>query len=368
MKHYSHSKLDKYNHCPRLFKIEAVDKRKAPDTPPLLIGSAVHAAIAAYDQHLTGCRLQTDITYRNLAMSAARDKMTQEGKQLDAEQWSQVAEVFDRFVESHILDPEAVVSIEKMERMNYCGMTWWGVMDLLQAKGDVAIITDYKSNWKVWTQAEAEKQMQTRIYAWMVNLLYGYTEFVARLDFVRNGVIREVELTMDDVRDAEKYVMDMIATIEADTEWKATPGNHCSWCAWSSECPAVSDLPTLVSSPEDAERLASEILVLEQQVKERKSSLSDWCIENGNVRVGGEVFGHLPPKDPESGWTINDIPVFIERLTIHGLDPWDFLSVNGTKLKSIRTAKKNAAVKADLEDIMERNVNTKFEHRKDDAA
>jgi CRISPR/Cas system-associated exonuclease Cas4 (RecB family) len=366
MKHYSHSKLEKYSQCPRRFKIEALDKRKAPDAPPLLIGSAVHAAIAAYDQHLTDCRLPTDVTYEETAIDAAHAKMAEEGKALDPEEWEQVIDVFARFVESHILDPESVVSIEKMERLNVNGLTWWGVMDLLQSKDGTAIITDYKSNWKVWTRSECEKQMQTRIYAWMANKLYGFDRFTSRLDFVRHGVIHEVELDMADVAAADKYIMERVATIEADSEFKAVPGSHCSWCAWSSECPAVSDLPVLVKDAGDAERLAAEILVLEAQTKERKAALSSWCVTNGNVVVGGEVFGHLPSKD--GGWSVSDKEAFSDRLRTHGLDPWEYLSVNGTKLKSLRTAKKYAPVMADIEDLLERDIKTTFTHRKDDAA
>ncbi|MCK9601494.1 MAG: PD-(D/E)XK nuclease family protein, partial [Sphaerochaeta sp.] len=355
LEHASYSALNLFEQCPLRFKIERVEKRKAPDAPPLRIGSAVHAAIAAYIRHLQEENLQTDFTWAAIALVEADAVMSEEGRILSADEWEEVTSIFNGFVSSHMFDPSCVAEVEKREKIPLDGLTFWTVIDLLEVEDGQAKLWDWKSSWKVLSQAEVARDFQLRVYAWAVHKLYGYDEVRCALDFVRHGAIREVVIGPEEIAATEERILKSIAAIEAETEWTPTPGSHCSWCPWAGECPLMEG--------EDPEELAGRILVLEGQLREAQAKLKEYCNEHGPVTVGGETFGYLPPKD--GGYTITDKPAFAAALDSHGLDPWDYFNVNSTKLKSIRTAKKWRHVLADVEPLLEQDISTKFTHRKE---
>lgn len=362
MEHYSYSRLSLYGQCPLRYKRRYIEKREEPPSRALNVGSGVHAAIAAYDEHLVAEGLQTDVTYAPLALAAAWEKMAKEGRRLSEDEKDEVEEVFLTFVDSHILEPESVVSIEEMEEVERDGYVFCGVLDLLSLRDGIPVVRDYKTDHQVRSPAAVAHDPQLATYAVLVHWAHGYEEVLCELDFVRHRTIRQARFDLPAIKKAEARLLSQIEALEAERAWAPTPGSHCAWCPWSDHCTAVSDQPLRLATAEDAERLASEILVLERQIKDRQALLKEWCAVEGPVEVGGEVFGHLPTKD--GGWKVTDKPTFAEVLDSHGLDPWEYFAVNSTKLRSLRTAKKWAHVLADIEPLLEREVKTTFCHRR----
>jgi len=356
LKHASYSALNLFEQCPRRYKIERVDKHKSPDSKPLRVGSAVHAGIAAYIRHLQAENLQTDITWSDWAIEAAAAVMKKEHRILDADEWEEVGAIFQTFISSHLFNPAQIAEVEKREEIPLGDLTFWAVIDLLEVEDGQARVRDWKTNWNVMSKAEVEKDFQLRCYAWAVHKLYGYDEVECTLEFVRHGAFRTAFIGPDEIVLTEARIKVAIESIEAETEWAPTPGSHCSYCPWSGECPVGGD------ESEDPEALAGLILVLETRIKEAQAKLKTYCNEHGPVMVGGEVFGYLPPKD--GGWQVANKAAFADVLVSHGLPPWDYFNVSSTKLKSIRTAKKWAHVMADVEPLLEKDISTKFGHRK----
>lgn len=361
-RHYSYSKLNLYGQCPLRYKRRYIEKREEPPSRALNVGSGVHAAIAAYDEHLVEEGLQTDVTWAPAALASAWKKLAKEGRKLSEAEKDEVSEIFLTFVDSHILDPDSVVSIEQMEKVERDGFTFWGVLDLFSMRDGVPVVRDYKTDHRVRSEADVVRDPQLATYAVMVHWMHGYEEILCELDFVRHRTIRQASFDLSAIKKAETYLLNQIEALDAERAWEPTPGSHCSWCAWADECPAASDRPARLSTAEDAARLAAEILVLERQIKNRQDLLKEWCAVEGSITVGGEIFGHLPQKD--GGWSITDKPTFAGILDRHGLDPWDYFNINSTKLKSIRTAKKWAHVLADVEPLLEKDTKTTFCHRK----
>ncbi len=350
MKSYSYSRLDLYNSCPLAFKRRYIERREEQRSAPLLIGSAFHAAAADYVAHLVEARLATDVTYDPLPK--ARAKMEEEGNNLTPEEWTEVTELAERFADSFMMEPERYIEHEKLQKINCLDYTWSGVMDLLETyTADTCRITDWKTDRALRSQADVERDFQLRVYAWMAHALFQYDKVIARLWFTRFGVAREVEFGLADIEQAGREIAAQVATIEADTEFRPTPGSYCSWCSWADDCPAVSDLPVLVRSDADAFRVGGEILVLEAQASERKDALKKWCTVNGAVEVGGEVFAHHESRSPK----ITDIGRFIQLVP----DAPAYLNVDGRKLPGL--VKK---MNGELDAILGENVSTSFKHKK----
>jgi ATP-dependent helicase/DNAse subunit B len=57
---YSYSRLNTFNNCAQAFKYKYLEDRKAPDTDPLILGTAVHAVIEEYLKGLVAGQRQTD--------------------------------------------------------------------------------------------------------------------------------------------------------------------------------------------------------------------------------------------------------------------------------------------------------------------
>jgi hypothetical protein len=358
VKNASHSAISTYEECPLKYKIERVDKRKAEPSPAMKKGSAFHAGGAAYIRHLQAEGLQTDVTWIDEAMAAARAKMKEEGHRLNTEEWAEVEEILNTFISSHVFEPAAIAEVEEMKRIPLDGGTqFWGVIDLLEAKNGRAEITDWKTDQRIRSQAEVEKDDQLGRYAWMTARLYGYEEVLCRLDFVRFGAVREAVFGPAEIAKAEAGVLNAIDAIAAETEWPATPGSQCSWCAWAEECQAISDLQISITTAEDAERVAGEVLVLEKQLKDRKAALKGWTSVEGALVVGGQQFSHFESR----GFKATDIIAISRFMEMRDLDPADYFSINNKKLQPLM---KDEVFAANIEPHLEETVSTSFRHKK----
>ena len=351
LKHASYSALNLFEQCPLRFKIERVEKRKAEPTAPLLIGSAVHAGIAAYVRHLQAENLQTDITWSGQALEAAAAAMKKEGRNLDADEWDEVGRIFQSFISSHMFDPSVIAEVEKMEKIPLNGLQFWAVIDLLEAEGGRAKLRDWKSSWKVPSQAEVDRDFQLRVYAWAVNKLYGFEEVECCLEFVRHGAVRSTVIGPEEIAATEERILGAIQAIEAETEWAPTPGSHCSYCPWAGECTAPE------SEAEEPEALAGRILVLEQQLREAQAKLKEYCNEHGPVVVGGERFSYYDSH----GLKATDVTAISRFMEMRGLNPADYFSINNKKLQPLMRDKVFAA---EIEPYTEETVSTSFRHKK----
>lgn len=351
MKHASYSALNLYEQCPRRYKIERVEKRRAPDAKPLRVGSAVHAGIAAYIRHLQEDNLQTDITWADAALIEADAAMSEEGRKLTEDEWEEVGQIFQSFISSHMFDPSCIAEVEKREEIPLDGISFWAVIDLLEVEEDQAKLRDWKSSWKVPSQAEVDRDFQLRVYAWAVHKLYGYDEVRCDLEFVRHGAVRSVLIGPEEIEKTEKRILEGIEKIRAEKDWAPTPGSHCTYCPWSGECEAAD------SDGEDPEALAGRILVLEAQLKEAQGKLKEYCVENGPVVVGGEQFSYFDSH----GLRATDVIAISRFMEMRRLDPADYFSINNKKLQSLMRDK---AFAAEIKPYTEETISTSFRHKK----
>lgn len=342
MDHFSYSKLDTYNGCPRRFKLKYIDKLTEPTSEALERGKAVHAALADYAQYCLSNGLQTDLQF--LREFPGNDE---------------VREILETFAETHIIEP-GDYTFEDMWKlsMDPHPWTWWGVIDLLKDEGERLIITDFKTDHQIRSQTDIERDTQIRYYAWMASKKFPRaTEFVCGIDFVRHGVLRQTTYTIDDIPAIEKQIVDRIQEVEADRKFQATPGAHCSYCSWTAECNAVKAANVAVVSTEDeAGQAAAQLIALKARVTALEDLLKPWCSENGAVGVNGMEVGFF--KSESYGYNTDDILVFSD---LNGVPIEDVLQPNTTALKRLA---KNPDFASDLEAIAIDKSKTNFKVRK----
>ncbi len=345
MKHYSYSRLDLYDGCPLAFKRRYVDKRQEMPSEALEDGSETHDWIASYNKYLLAKDLRTDLDWIRGANASP-----------------EVKEILDTYAETHLLEPGHYV-IEEMWKIPLEGFLWWGVIDLLKDEQTRVLITDFKTDHKVRSQAEIDKDRQLRFYAWMAAQKYPHAEeFICSIDFVRHGVTRSTTYIREDVPAIEREILDAIKRIEADEDFRARPGTRCAWCSWTADCPAIAagDLE-VITSAEDAERTASQLVALKARVKALEEMLKPWCTREGVIQVNGMVVGYRTSHS--SSYPTAE---FAEILVAHGYEPQGALRPDSYAVKKLVKADEDLA--AALEEIATDSSKSTFTAWKGEAA
>lgn len=341
----SHSKLECAESCPARYKYRYIDKRMEKRSMPLIIGGAAHDVFARYAEHCLAQGVATDVEavpgiVREVVYG---DSDSAGGSQIQAE----VAEIAERFAESHIFDASSIVGVEERLPSTWNPPDSWpsgpnlggkhvflGIVDLLEADGSKAIITDYKTDWQVRAQGDVERDPQLRRYCWLISQEYPqFEEFEVRLDFVRHSIVRTVEFGLDVVKETEADLLAMVDRLAATREFPATPGQACAICGYTDACPALKGRlgDTTCANMDKATEIAEQILVHEKYVAELKESLKAWCGANGPVAVNGVEWAHT--KCNSSG--VSEVRALADALTAKGVDVWQYLNVDANSLKAL---------------------------------
>lgn len=337
MRDYSYSKLNLFESCPAAFQKKYIEKLPEAPSDALAMGSLIHHIIATYNQHCLKKRLETDIT----AMPEIVSKCFYEKPWgLTSDKYPEVLAMAERIAASHTVDPNTVVGIEEWVQKWLKGKTYLfrSIIDRLDIVGNTVIITDYKTDHQLRTQADVEADFQLAVYAWQaLNEYPQVNEFIVRLDFVRHDVVREATLDIGRVVMVENQVLGLIGQVEqaiSKNKFPARPGHFCGWCGYSTICPAAQNIPADVqpcATPEEAKKLAEELLILERQVAVRKESLKQYCNKAGFVEVNGVAWGFHPVESR----SVEDVEAFVKIMNEAGRDPRPFLAVSGTKAKKL---------------------------------
>jgi CRISPR/Cas system-associated exonuclease Cas4 (RecB family) len=339
---YSYSRLSAYQNCPRFYKARYIEKRPEAPSEALERGKAVHEAIAEYTKYCLHNGLQTDLEF--LREYPGTDE---------------VREILSTFADTHMIEP-GNYTFEEMWKLEMSPhpWTWWGVIDLLEDKGELLVIVDYKTDHQLRSQTDVDKDPQLKYYAWMAATKFPRAqEIICGIDFVRHGVLRQTTYTRDDIPAIEKQIISQIQEMEADRQYQAVPGSACGYCSYTSDCPAVlAGNVDIVSTDDEAGQAAAQLIALKARVKSLEDLLKPWASANGAIEVNGMEVGFF--KAESFGYETSDIFTFALE---NGLAPEDVLQPNTTALKKLA---KNPDYAATLEAIATDKSTTRFTTRK----
>lgn len=352
-RYWSYTRFEDYS-CPARYKMKRIDRIPESVAPALQKGRIAHAVILAYTKHLMRTGQITDVTAIDEIARRAFFEPS-EPHSLPPDAFDEILELARLHAESYQL-PAGIVSAEEI----------WGIpvgdkdvmvviIDQLSIEGTEAHIDDFKTDWHLRSQADVERDLQLRIYAWAVFQHYPHLEQArCTLRFVRHQRERSVVYEPDDVADIDGLIQDQIQRILGDTKFAPAPGATCQRCGYFDRCPAAPRHADIirVASEEDAVRVAGEIAVLERQLEMRKAALKDWTAQAGPVTVNGIEWGHFLTEAEG----VDDVRAFAARL---GERAFDFLSVDARKLKGMPEEEREMVM-----DLIVDRSRTSFRHRK----
>lgn len=350
--------LQKDMACGVLYAAKHIEQVPEVQSDAARRGTEIHDAISAYVQHLMATRQQTDYdALRKMAANSAED----------------VREILERFTESFIFDPEAVLHVETRLALS-AGFepvdpedphaVYAGTPDLVSMLSETECrIDDWKSQFAI-ASADSFEGMFYPLLMFCHNPALEKITFV--LNFVRYGsASRQVTYERSDVphmqQTAIRERMRQMKLHDGE-EPTAAPGRHCAWCPRLLDgCPLAKVSPYTKLTPE--QRLA-QTAYLKHAYAHSLAVLRDFVIEGGPIEArddGGNLLRadfttkrlHFYPLRKA-----NDI--LADWLTDHPGDGYmmDGLRVSG--LSSPLKAKKRAALKDQLATVCEERVQTEF--------
>ena len=374
LRYRSASKLDCKRSCPAMYDCKY--RQKLPDQvgPPALIGRAFHKFAEVYVQHLVDTHRQSDWEEVSRIFESLRTDPA--FAELPPEQVPATREMCVQWAQKTIIDPEAVAAVEmqipdgfrrRMDAGEWGGfqanlgddIVYVGIMDRVEVSGNTLTIIDYKTGWKAPSETELRKDPQVRYYPWAVSQEFpgDWERFVVRMEYVAQGIIREVEIDPVDLPDIER---DLLAECNALDEgpFPATPGAACSYCSYTAQCPGYAAIPDVVKPPataKEAETIVSSLVLLKRRVKEWEDLLKGWCNIHGAVNNHGIEWGFWAQGGPK----VKDARALALLLKE---EAWKCLSVDNTALK--RLLKKHPDLADLVGPLMVEEKITKFTSKK----
>lgn len=239
--------------------------------------------------------------------------------------------------------------IQSGESVPFCK----GTIDMIQVQGNVVTLTDHKRQWNILSETDIEQKLQMQLYASLAFAHFPKAhKVVFVMYFIRYGTSKEVSFFREDVANIPAVVRAIaqknINNLKSQRD-KPTPGEMCSFCSISSNCPAGSiaeeDIQ-IIQNALQAKVLAQKLQLTKRWVSDASDRLKAWTMHNGPVSLdNGKNIGFVPAKDPQ--WeTTNKEMLFsvVDEWNRSGLldkvkfSPDDLLSVDGKGLRKLVVA------------------------------
>jgi putative RecB family exonuclease len=363
VKHHSYTRLNDFEACPRRFRLKHLDKVPEPPSEPLMIGRIIHDVAARYALHCLEAKVQTDVT----AISPMAREEFYKQPALPSERLPEIVSLVERLAESYVVDLEHTVGVEEQVKIffNHGQQIFWGYIDRLMMDGTVATLVDLKTDHNLRSQSDVDNDLQLRVYAWAVKQMYPQvTEVRSSLYFVRHQVLREGKpILAEEIPAIEASIMAGIARIDREEKFDPTPGSACGWCTYAADCPAALAVKAsgkvAVTTPEDAQKVAAELALLERQVADRKDALKRYVTVAGPVYVNGLAWGFWPVDSV--GVKDGQLEMFLESCEGLGYQRDDLLRVDAYALKRVLA---DEQVRAVLDPYLVDKSYTRFDSKK----
>lgn len=343
--------------CPFRFAALHIERRhKEPENEAMLLGSAVHDAVAHYFRHCLKKGVPSDMEYlrnydgpeevKECLMNLADTPFAL------APIGSKWAAVEARMAFKRDLSP--IVMFDEKSAWLSKDTAFRLVVDFAYVLEDTLYVVDWKTG-----RGESD-DTQTKIYGWLVAK---HCADIIRAENVNASIVNlttgkyETESwPVEEGRSIEPVILEHLETINSWTEFPAIPCGQCKWCtvpdcpvrdqaltALTSEKPEIT-IPAEITSLEDAER-AVLFLLFAGDVTDRVSDLLRTYVEtNGPVAAGGKI-AELRPNTP---WKCTDFEKLCRVLLAYGVESkaiWEHASMSESSLKKL-------AKKAGIKDKM----------------
>jgi putative RecB family exonuclease len=396
--------LERYEECPRRFKIERVDRRDVEVAEGARLGRVLHSTLErlvrehkeAETIDFLDLQRASEIYEEEWAKEghvSGQENFT-EGLQMVHDEiqragviaWHEVASVEDKFEipladEVDLFDgvEDDVTLVGIIDRMN--------VRDIVdddtgEVQEDVLVL-DYKSTREFLTARDAHESVQLSAYALAARTAYPNAKRIrCGLVLLRSATLVTTTRTPEQLEDFRRYARAMAHRIEAEKEWKPRLNARCIYCDGRRDCPAYEavlkgDTYFVCEDPDDLEAVAKERQELASRIKimsKRKDELdailkAQLSAFKDGLSLAGEFWKLTHPAG--KSYPLSDTLAVISKQTGMRVEElYDrFGEVRKTSLTAfLKTLKQDGMnttmLQSALEGIAERTRGERLYHRK----
>jgi hypothetical protein len=165
------------------------------------------------------------------------------------------------------------------------------------------VITDWKSDRHLPSSAVVENDMQLKIYAYCLWLIYPNTkQFVIRRHYMRFGKMYEWVLTIKEILPIGRELAGKMEEIDNCKEFEPRVGSYCDYCGYIDRCPKmqkalVASNPYVIITQENAERAAELLMAIDRVKKEITARMKDYVVLHGEGVVVGDKCIDFHPTE-----------------------------------------------------------------------
>lgn len=337
-----------------------------PEIPSraLHVGRLLSVTVERYQTHCYELGVPSDVSEIE---AIARKVYAEQGQGIPLDVLDEVLRVCRWYVESYVLDLERLAGVEMWlpptgaDPMFLAGREVVGKVDqlLFEDEGRLAIVVDQKSHWAAWTDEDARKKLQSRLYPVLVMHSFPDVDEVEVVyQFIRWGIDRRIRVSRAEAFIERQNLEALAAQMQRPGPRPATPGARCSYCGYVSRCPVFKSARengafVMPTNADEARKVVETLIVLEAALAQRRAVLREYTNAHGSVAVNGVKVGYEKTTTPH-------VPTrqFRELAPQIGLDPDEWLSVSVTELRKLLKKKPS------LEAITYEESSTKFGTRR----
>ncbi len=299
---YSHSRLEAFENCPLMYKLQYIDRiRSKREGIEAFMGSRVHETLEKLYTDLKHCRPNTEeelVAFYNSAWERNWHGLVFVVKQeYCADNYREMGErcVRDYYRHYHPFEDGRTIWLEQkvvipLDSEGLYRMT--GVVDrLVEKEPGVYEIHDYKGSGTLPDQWKLDNDRQLALYhlgveralpdAREVSLVWHYLVFGKEVRSRR---------TPEQLEQLKEKVISIIRTIEATDRFEPREGTLCEWCDFPELCPhrkhliAVEQLPPAEFKADDGVQLVDRYAELKErraeidlELEELKGRIDEFC-------------------------------------------------------------------------------------------
>lgn len=340
----SYSRLDVYRKCYRRFDLQYNKNLPVPVTGPLRIGSAAHEFMHQYAENCLAKKVGIDLDFGMELRSKIINTMT------NIEDIDDLGSIIERVLETYCFDRSDRDSKIYLEQKFAFDKKWdlvsWddplakfrGIIDRYERFKNYIEIVDYKTDRRIRNNAEVQNDMQLKLYAFILWLLYREANVVkvnVSLDFIRYGKrVGPFEYYPDNLAELQGYFDNLFVEIDDRKDWYPQIGDHCEYCPFLGECDLYSRSGMHLLDNASPQELAEWLFKSEILSKQIKSKLKKHVENSKPILVGGSKLDFHEKKRK----SVENIEELVEKLIEIGVPRekiWDGLTASYTKMKQV---------------------------------
>ena len=344
----SYSALDTFLTCPLKYKYSQIDRLKTPKSKEMVFGTLIHNTLKLI--HTPGILSPTpeqalDFFSKNWNAEVFADEF--EERAAFAQGVAMIQDYYKKndIAKINIVDLESRFQVEIGAENDKHIVS--GIIDRIDRTEDGYEIIDYKTTRKLPSQEKVDNDLQLSIY--LAAFLKRYPKELENLAnikvslyYLKHGVKLSSERTLEQVKQSEELMLDLINQIEsASRRMKFEPAlsGLCDWCGYQNICPMWKHKFKKEEQADiNSAKIIEEYIALKDEIKskndrvgELQEKLSEYMDRENVDQVFGDAGRILRTIRKTYKYDKNKLRAILEPL-----DKWEeILKVDGIALKNI---------------------------------